>query len=249
MAGGLVKYRHLSRSSAHRQALLRNLVTSLVKNESIHTTWPKAKEAQRLAEKLITLAKRDNEETRRKAQAILYTPHLLLPKLFGTLKTRYADRPGGYTRVLRTEPKKDDQAPSAILELVDGPRDMRFAVTAAAVARDRDLGREHSELTRRNWAKVIRFRKDGENVFETMVERTRRLQLADAGPQIADMETSVFKRSDLNWQPHKAKPVHNFWKQGASAGRKDSRQTLVEALGEPSLGQAENAVKTRSRQQ
>lgn len=72
MAGGLVKYRHLSRSSAHRQALLRNLVTSLVKNESIHTTWHKAKEAQRLAEKLITLAKRDNEETRRKAQAILF---------------------------------------------------------------------------------------------------------------------------------------------------------------------------------
>jgi large subunit ribosomal protein L17 len=72
MAGGLVKYRHLSRSSAHRQALLRNLVTSLVKNEAIHTTWPKAKEAQRLAEKLITLAKRDNETARRKAQGILY---------------------------------------------------------------------------------------------------------------------------------------------------------------------------------
>ncbi len=72
MAGGHMKYRHLSRKSSHRQALLRNLVTSLVKNEAIHTTWHKAKEAQRLAEKLITLAKRDNEETRRKAQAILY---------------------------------------------------------------------------------------------------------------------------------------------------------------------------------
>ncbi|KAI1108241.1 ribosomal protein L17, partial [Nemania sp. NC0429] len=72
MAGGLVKYRHLSRSSAHRQALLRNLVTSLVKHESIHTTWPKAKEAQRLAEKLITLAKRNNETSRRSATGILY---------------------------------------------------------------------------------------------------------------------------------------------------------------------------------
>lgn len=76
MAGGLVKYRHLSRSSAHRQALLRNLVSSLVKQESIQTTWHKAKEAQRLAEKLITYAKRDNEETRRKAQAILYVSPL-----------------------------------------------------------------------------------------------------------------------------------------------------------------------------
>ncbi len=72
MAGGLTKYRHLGRDSAHRQALLRNLVTSLVKNESIHTTWHKAKEAQRLAEKLITLAKRNNETARRKAQGILY---------------------------------------------------------------------------------------------------------------------------------------------------------------------------------
>lgn len=72
MAGGLTKYRHLSRTSAHRQALLRNLVTSLVKQEAIHTTYPKAKEAQRLAEKLITFAKKNNETARRKVQGILY---------------------------------------------------------------------------------------------------------------------------------------------------------------------------------
>jgi large subunit ribosomal protein L17 len=79
MAGGHMKYRQLSRDSAHRQALLRNLVTSLIKNESIHTTWPKAKEAQRLAEKLITHAKKNTEVSRRKAQAILYVrfPHPL----------------------------------------------------------------------------------------------------------------------------------------------------------------------------
>ena len=72
MAGGHMKYRTLGRNSAQRQALLRSLVTSLIRNETLQTTWPKAKEAQRLAEKLITYAKRDNEETRRKAQAILY---------------------------------------------------------------------------------------------------------------------------------------------------------------------------------
>ena len=72
MAGGTVKYRHLSRSSAHRQALLRNLVTSLVKHESIQTTWAKAKETQRMADKLITLAKRNNETSRRKAHGILF---------------------------------------------------------------------------------------------------------------------------------------------------------------------------------
>ena len=81
MAGGHVAYRHLSRSSSHRQALLRNLVTSLVQEESIRTTWPKAKEAQRLAEKLITLAKRNNETSRRAAQGILYVrlpPNLVM---------------------------------------------------------------------------------------------------------------------------------------------------------------------------
>lgn len=72
MAGGHMKYRQLSRDSAHRQALLRNLVTSLIKEESIQTTWPKAKEAQRLAEKLISFAKQNDEVARRKAQSILY---------------------------------------------------------------------------------------------------------------------------------------------------------------------------------
>lgn len=72
MAGGAAKYRHLSRKSSHRQALLRNLVTSLFKHESITTTWPKAKEAQRLAEKLITLGKKNTEASRRRALSIFY---------------------------------------------------------------------------------------------------------------------------------------------------------------------------------
>ncbi|KAK4122332.1 ribosomal protein L17 [Parathielavia appendiculata] len=179
MAGGLVKYRHLSRDSAHRKALLRNLVTSLIKNESIHTTWPKAKEAQRLAEKLITHAKKNDEVARRKAQGILFTPHELMPKLFGEIRERYLNRPGGYTRVLRTEPKdKYDQAPSAILELVDGPKDMRFAMTAAAVARDRMLGKRHTELTQKNVEKVTRYRRGGREEFEEMVGKIEELKLS-----------------------------------------------------------------------
>jgi ribosomal protein L17 len=67
-----MKYRHLSRSSSHRQALLRNLVTSLFKHESIATTWHKAKEAQRLAEKLVTLGKKNTEASRRRAHQIFY---------------------------------------------------------------------------------------------------------------------------------------------------------------------------------
>ncbi|KAK4219310.1 ribosomal protein L17 [Rhypophila decipiens] len=178
MAGGHVKYRHLSRDSAHRQALLRNLVTSLIKDEAIHTTWPKAKEAQRLAEKLITKAKKNNETSRRIAQGILYNPHDLMPKLFGEIAERYSDRASGYTRVLRTEPKDTySQAPSAILELCDGPKDMRFAMTAATVARDRRLGQPHSELTLKNIKKVTQFRKGGMAEFEEWVKKTAELNL------------------------------------------------------------------------
>ncbi|KAF7542718.1 hypothetical protein G7Z17_g11334 [Cylindrodendrum hubeiense] len=170
MAGGLVKYRHLSRNSSARMALLRGLVTQLVQYEHIQTTYAKAKETQRMAEKLITLAKRDNEPCRRSAQGILYTPHLLLPKLFGELRQRYLPREGGYTRVVRTESKNTyDQGESAILELVDGPKDSRFMMTAKTVARDRMLGKDHTPVTRLNIKKVTQFR--GKEDFEAMVQK------------------------------------------------------------------------------
>ncbi|KAI9928562.1 hypothetical protein ASPWEDRAFT_48836 [Aspergillus wentii DTO 134E9] len=172
MAGGATKFRHLSRKSSHRQALLRNLVTSLFEHESITTTWAKAKEAQRLADKLITLGKKNTEASRRQALSTFYTPHELLPKLFGSLRQRYAERPGGYTRVLRVEPKKDDQAASAILELVDGPKDMRFAMTARTVARQRSQGFDTlNEITTMNVNKVTKFRKGGVEALEEAIKR------------------------------------------------------------------------------
>ncbi|KUJ15619.1 ribosomal protein L17 [Mollisia scopiformis] len=179
MAGSHMRYRHLSRKSSHRQALLRNLVTSLFEHESISTTWHKAKEAQRLAEKLVTLGKKNTEASRRKALGIFYKPHDLVPKLFGPLRERYADRPGGYTRVLRVESLKPDQAPSAILELVDGPKDMRFAMTARTIAKDRAEGQESTEMTDRNVEKVTRYRPDGEKDLESMVAKLSNLKVGD----------------------------------------------------------------------
>jgi len=174
-----MKYRHLGRKSSHRQALLRNLVTSLFTHESIQTTWPKAKEAQRLAEKLITLGKKNTEASRRSALSIFYTPHELLPKLFGSLRERYASRPGGYTRVLRIEPTKPDQAPSAILELVDGPKDMRFAMTARTLAKLEEQDREINDMTAKNIAKVTRYREGGEDSLREMVGKIRGLEMTD----------------------------------------------------------------------
>ncbi|OBT76156.1 hypothetical protein VF21_04800 [Pseudogymnoascus sp. 05NY08] len=179
MAGGRMKYRHLGRTSAHRQALLRNLVTSLFTHETIQTTWPKAKEAQRLAEKLITLGKKNTEASKRRALSIFFTPHSLLPKLFGPLRERYAERPGGYTRVLRIEPLKADQAPSAILELVDGPKDMRFAMTARTLARVQEAGQEVNDMTAKNIMKVTRYRPDADADLQRMVADLRDLEIED----------------------------------------------------------------------
>ncbi|KAG6039688.1 hypothetical protein E4U41_002259 [Claviceps citrina] len=186
MAGGLVKYRHLSRDSSARKALLRGLVTQLVRHEHIQTTHAKAKEAQRMAEKLITLAKRNNEACRRSAQGILYTPDILLPKLLGELRQRYLTREGGYTRVTRTEPKNTyDQAESSILEFVDGPKDSRFMMTAKTIARDRLLSRPSTALTLQNAKKVTQFR--GQKDLDDMVERFVALQAGET-PVMADGE-------------------------------------------------------------
>ncbi|KAF2642287.1 50S ribosomal protein L17 [Massarina eburnea CBS 473.64] len=172
MAGGHMKYRGLSRSSSHRQALLRNLVTSLFKHESITTTWHKAKEAQSLAEKMITLGKKNTEATRRRAHQIFYTPHEMVPKLFGPIRERYLDRPGGYTRILRIEPVKEDQAESAILELIDGPKDMRFAMTAKTLSNIPEH-KQINEVTARNVKKITQFRENGMHELRNMVHRMR----------------------------------------------------------------------------
>lgn len=102
-----------------------------------------------------------------------------MPKLFGELRNRYLLREGGYTRVTRTEPKNPfDQAESAILEFVDGPKDSRFMMTAKALARDRSLGRQSTPLTLQNAKKVTQFR--GEKDLEAMVQRFVLLQTSDA---------------------------------------------------------------------
>ena len=110
--------RKLQRTSAHRIAMLRNMAASLIKHEQIKTTLPKARELRPYVEKLITLAKRGGLSNRRLAMARLMDDAQLV-KLFDTLAPRYADRAGGYTRVLKAGFRASDAAPMGIIELVD----------------------------------------------------------------------------------------------------------------------------------
>src|ERR1700689_2930926 len=107
----------LKRDAGSRKALLKNLVTSVIEHERIVTTVPKAKAAKPLVEKMITLAKRDTLHARRQAAAMLETP-AAVKKLFDKLGTRFGQRNGGYTRVVRLGWRKGDGAEQAIIELV-----------------------------------------------------------------------------------------------------------------------------------
>jgi len=110
--------RKLSRTSAHRTALFRNMAAALIKHEQITTTLPKAKELRPYVEKLVTLAKKGGLSNRRLAHARLLD-EAQLAKLFDVLAKRYAGRNGGYTRVIKAGIRASDAAPIAIIEFVD----------------------------------------------------------------------------------------------------------------------------------
>ncbi len=109
--------RQLSRNSAHRHALLRNMSVALLRHETIRTTVPKAKELRRVVEPLITLAKTDSEARRRLAFSRLRDT-AVVEKLFADLGPRFKARPGGYTRILHMTPRPGDSAPMALMQLV-----------------------------------------------------------------------------------------------------------------------------------
>ncbi len=109
--------RKLGRTTSHRKALLRNLVTEFLDKEKIVTTVPKAKELRPFAEKMITLGKRDSLHARRQALAVIRRKSVVY-KLFDSLAPRFSDRNGGYTRIIRLGLRKGDSAEMALIELI-----------------------------------------------------------------------------------------------------------------------------------
>jgi large subunit ribosomal protein L17 len=112
--------RRLDRTTEHRTAMFRNMVTSLLRHERIVTTLPKAKELKRIADKTVTLGKRGTPHARRIAFRDVRDGEMI-EKLFGPIAERYASRPGGYTRIMRLQRRHGDNAEMAVIELVDRP--------------------------------------------------------------------------------------------------------------------------------
>ncbi len=137
-----MRTRRLGRSSPHRKALFRNMVTALLEHERIETTDAKAKELRRVADRMITLGKRGTLHARRRALRTIRSRDVTA-KLFDSLAERYRDRPGGYTRVLKLGHRHGDAAPVSIIELVD--REGTVAAPKGAAAKKAPARKAASE--------------------------------------------------------------------------------------------------------
>jgi len=127
--------RKLNRNSSSRKAMFRNMTTSLMRHELIKTTLPKAKELRRVAEPLITLAKKDSVSNRRLAFSRIRDREIVT-KLFNELGPRYEARPGGYLRILKCGFRSGDNAPMAYVELVDRPVDAEDVETTEVASEE-----------------------------------------------------------------------------------------------------------------
>jgi hypothetical protein len=170
----------------------------------------------------------------------------MVPKLFGPIRERYATRPGGYTRVLRIEPMKEDQAESAILELVDGPKDMRFAMTAKTLARLPPT-KQLNELTAKNVKRVTQFREDGMSELQEMVQQMRIEKESGIDDRVLPPPRKVYPSESMRRDMHYPEEVRD-WKLPNPVPEKKAKKEVkvVEpeedfVVAERSLGKEVNA--------
>ena len=131
----------LGRNTSHRRALLRNLVTSIILNDKVHTTITKAKATKPIVEKMITLGKNGSVHARRQALAYMMTPESV-DRLFAIVAPRYATRPGGYSRIIRTGVRKGDSSEMAFIELLGSEEDQ----SAKTAKREENRAKKREEL-------------------------------------------------------------------------------------------------------
>jgi len=131
----------LGRNTSHRRALLRNLVTSIILNDKVHTTVTKAKATRPIVEKMITLGKNGSVHCRRQALAYLMTPESV-DRLFAVVAPRYGARPGGYSRIVRTGVRKGDASEMAFIELLGAEHEL----TEKAAKREETRAKRREEL-------------------------------------------------------------------------------------------------------
>jgi large subunit ribosomal protein L17 len=176
--------RHLGRDSAHRKALYRNLVTDLLRYERITTTDAKAREIRPIAEKMITLGRRGDLHARRQALGYIYDRYVV-EKLFDDIAPRMADRPGGYLRITRLEPRKGDGARMAVIETVDYQEALDLAQAPPA---DEAEAASEAEDTVDEPVASLETEEDETEEAETEEDETEEADSEDAGDEEAEDE-------------------------------------------------------------
>ncbi len=179
--------RRLGRDSEHHRAILRNMVTDLLKHGKITTTLAKAKELRRVADKMITLAKRGDLASRRRALAFIRDKKVVR-KLFSELREKYLDRPGGYTRVIKIGPRRGDASMMAVVELVEE----KIATKGSKIKKER-LKKviEFIERKKKEYG-LIKEEKDtsAEAKTETKIEETEKINEDVSQPEVSQAEVS-----------------------------------------------------------
>lgn len=158
--------RKLGRTSSHKEAMFRNMVTSVIKHERIRTTDTKAKEIRKIAEKMITLGKRGDLHARRQALAFVRDKDMV-KKLFGELADRYRERNGGYTRIIKTGYRVGDNAPISILELISDEKKKEKTETKGK-AKKKEKTKDNAEVktASKEKAKAKKTKEKGEGKKE-----------------------------------------------------------------------------------
>lgn len=182
--------RHFSRTKAHRDAMLKNLVTQLFQHGSIVSTHEKCQEASRLAERVITMAKKSDTQPRYLSEIqsrlmLAGDNRHLLQRVVREIAPRYQARPGGYTRILKLEPRLGDRAKQSVLELVDSPLfnssgefqrgNLKLWLLCKTVMANEAEGTQYSELTLTNLKKMLKFTDDVESFFTKHVLAVKKL--------------------------------------------------------------------------
>ncbi len=139
----------LGRNTSHRRAMLRNLVTSIILNDRVETTITKCKASRPIVEKMITLGKRGDVHARRQALAYLMTDESV-SRLFATVAPRYATRPGGYLRIVRTYTRKGDAAEMAVIELLGAEQELNEKATKRAEVRAKKREELEKQMAEQN---------------------------------------------------------------------------------------------------
>ncbi|ODV85679.1 hypothetical protein CANARDRAFT_27782 [[Candida] arabinofermentans NRRL YB-2248] len=172
----------LGRSAKALRHTMRNLASSLIQYESVTTTFAKAKMVQGLVENLITKTKNADLKSSEVEKLLkiklvgeLYNQDITVPKMMNELRDRYSKRQGGYTRIIKLEPRIGDNAPQAIVELVDSSsREMKFWYIARVVARLELQGLPLDQLTKKNVESLLHHRVDGAKKFRDAVELSKK---------------------------------------------------------------------------